>query len=126
MDAAPVVSTVSANAAPSGGGTVTIGGLSFGVAGPTATASLTAADVCGSSAWTSATTVVCAAQAYGGTAVLRTLVSVSGVAGTLPGQFTFDGTSACGAAIGEKHGPLSPTHRRLVRIVALWGCQRRV
>jgi hypothetical protein len=44
---------------------------------------------------------------------------VSGVVGTLPGQFTFDGTSACGAAIGDKHGPLSPTHRRLVRIVTL-------
>ncbi len=79
-----------ANAAPSGGGTVTIGGLSFGAVGPTATASLTAADVCGSSAWTSATTVACALQAYGGTAV-RTAVSVSGVAGTATGQLSFDG-----------------------------------
>jgi hypothetical protein len=89
--AAPVVSgPAPANAAPSGGGTVTIGGLSFGAAGPTATASLTAADVCGSSAWTSATTVACAAQAYGGTAV-RTAVSVSGVTGTATGQLSFDG-----------------------------------
>ena len=93
MDAAPVVSTVSANAAPSGGGTVTIGGLSFGVVGPTATASLSAADVCGSSAWTSATTVACAPPAYGGTAV-RTAMSVSGVAGTLTGQLSFDGYDA--------------------------------
>ena len=81
---------VSANASPSGSGTVTIGGLSFGVAGPTATASLTAADVCGSSAWTSATSVACAPQDYGGTAV-RTAVSVSGVAGTVTGQLSFDG-----------------------------------
>ena len=89
-----MVSTVSANAAPSGGsGTVTISGLSFGVVGPTATASLTAADECGSSAWTSATPVACAPQAYGGTAV-RTAVSVSGVAGTATGQLSFDGAWA--------------------------------
>jgi hypothetical protein len=75
----------------SGGGTVTIGGLSFGTAGPTATASLTTADACGSSAWTSATAVACAPQAYGGSAAVRTAVSVSGVAGTLTGQFSFDG-----------------------------------
>ncbi len=80
-----------ANAAPSGGGTVTIGGLSLGAVGATATASLTAADVCGSSAWTSATTVACAPQAYGGTVGVRTAVSVSGVAGTATGQLSFDG-----------------------------------
>jgi hypothetical protein len=80
-----------ANAAPSGGRTVTIGGLSFGLVGPTATASLSTADVCGSSAWTSATTVSCAPQVYGGLATVRTAVSVSGVAGTLMGQFSFDG-----------------------------------
>jgi hypothetical protein len=84
------VSTVSANAAPSGSGTVTVSGLSFGVVGRTATASLTVADVCGSSAWTSATTVACAPQAYGGTAV-RTTVSVSAVAGTVRVHFSFDG-----------------------------------
>ena len=85
------------NAAPSGGGSVTISGLSFGVFGPTATASLTAADVCGSSTWTSATTVACGPQAYGGTAV-RTAVSVSGVAGTATGQLSFDGALRCAAA----------------------------
>ena len=87
------MSTVSANAAPSGSGAVTIGGLSFGVVGATATASLATADVCGSSAWTSATTVACAPQAHGGTAV-RTAVSVSGVAGTVTGQLSFDGAWA--------------------------------
>ena len=85
------MSTTSANGAPSGGGTVTISGLSFGAAGPTATASLTASEACGSSAWTSATTVACAPQAYGGSAAVRTAVSVSAVAGTLTGQFSFDG-----------------------------------
>ena len=89
--AAPVVSASLANGAPSGGGSVTISGLSFGTAGPTATASLTTADACGSSAWTSATTVACAPHAYGGWAAVRTAVSVSGVVGTLTGQFSFDG-----------------------------------
>ena len=98
-DAAPVVSTVSASSANAvlsgGGGTVTISGLSFGAAGPTATASLTASEACGSSAWTSATTVACAPQAYGGSAAVRTAVSVSAVAGTLTGQFSFDGALHC-------------------------------
>ena len=85
-------SSTSANGAPSGGGAVTISGLSFGTAGPTATASLTTADACGSSAWTSATTVACAPQAYGGSGEARAAVSVSGVVGTLTGQFSFDGT----------------------------------
>jgi hypothetical protein len=97
--AALVVSTAAANAAPSGSGTVTISGLSFGISSPTPTATLAAADVCGSSAWTSATTVACAPQAYGGTAV-RTALSVSGVAGTLTGQLSFDGSMRrCAAAL---------------------------
>ena len=110
-----VSSDAPANAAPSGGGgTVTIGGLSFGAAGPTATASLTAADVCGSSAWTSATTVACAPQAYGGTAVVRTALSVGAVAGTLTGQLSFDGSMRrCAAAL------LRPMSCRL------WPVQRR-
>ncbi len=95
-DAAPVASAATAkfgaNAAPTAGGTVTISGLSFGAAGASLTASLTAADTCGSSAWTSATTVVCAPQEYGGAGGVRTTVSVSGVAGTLTLQFSFDGT----------------------------------
>jgi hypothetical protein len=90
------VSTVSANAVPSGGGTVTISGLSFGSFSASVTASLTTADVCGSSAWTSATAVACVPQAYGGSA-MRTGVSVSGVVGTLTGQFSFDGALRCTA-----------------------------
>ena len=93
--AAPVVSTASANAVPSDGGTVTIGGLHFGTAGATATVSLTASEGCGSTAWTSTTTVLCAPQAYGGFAVVRTVVSVSEVGGTVTGQFSFDGSTLC-------------------------------
>ena len=103
------MSTVSANAAPSGGGSVTISGLSLGVVGPTVTASLTAADVCGSSAWTSATTVAFGMQAYGGTAV-RTAVSVSGVAGTLTGQLSFDGAMR--------------RHRRRAATCVVWNIER--
>ena len=73
---------------------VTIGGLSFGTTGATETASLTASEGCGSTAWTSTTTVACGSLAYGGFAVVRTAVSVSAVAGTVTGQFSFDGTSA--------------------------------
>jgi hypothetical protein len=91
--AAPVVSAASANAAPSAGGTVTINGLSFGNPAFTPTASLTAADACTSSAWTSATSVACAPLVYGGFAVPRAAVSVSAVAGTLMGHFSFDGAS---------------------------------
>ena len=100
-DAAPVVSTASANVAPSGAGTVTFCGLSFGTDGRTPTASLNAAEPCGSTAWTSATTVACTPQTYGGTASLRTAVSLSAVVGTVLGQFSFDGACACAAAVGE-------------------------
>ena len=113
--AAPVVSASLANGAPSGGGSVTIGGLSFGTAGPTATASLTTADACGSSAWTSATTVACAPQAYGGSGVARTAVSVSGVVGTLTRQFSFDGalqSTAPHYAVLHYAAPLPAAARR--------------
>jgi hypothetical protein len=89
--AAPVGSTSSANAAPSGGGAVTIGGMSFGPTDPTATASLSSKEVCSSTGWTSATTVACAPQSYGGSGVVRTVMSVSAVVGTETGQFSFDG-----------------------------------
>ena len=78
------------NAGVTAGGSVTISGLHFGGLVVTPTASLAAADVCGSAAWTSATMVLCAPAAYGGSAV-RTAVSVSAVVGTLTGQFSFDG-----------------------------------
>ena len=115
--AAPVVSATTANAAPTAGGTVTISGLSFGAAGASVTASLTAADTCGSSAWTSATTVVCAPQAYGGTGGVRTAVSVSGVAGTLTVKFSFDG--ACATFIGSSRAR-SGSARRCIGSQISW------
>ena len=71
---------------------MTISGLSFGgeVEVVTPTATLAVAEMCGSTAWTSATAVACAPMAYSGSA-LRTGTSVSAVAGTLTGQFSFDG-----------------------------------
>jgi hypothetical protein len=111
--AVPVVSTAAANTGPSGGGTVTISGLSFGISSPTPTATLAAADVCGSSAWTSATTVACGPAAYGGSAV-RTAVSVSTVVGTLTGLFSFDGsplTARCSLLADRRR--LMPTQRQL-------------
>ena len=82
------------NVGATGGGSVTIGGLSFGSeVVVTPTASLAVAEMCGSAAWTSATTVACAPMAYRGSA-LCTGTSVSAVAGTLTGQFSFDGLDA--------------------------------
>ena len=103
--AAPVVSMASANVVQSGGGTVTITGLSFGTDGRTPTASLNAANPCSSSAWTSATTVACTPRAYHGTAVQWTVVSVTAVVGTLMRQFSFDGTCKHAAAVdGRRNG----------------------
>ena len=78
------------NAGVTSGGSVTISGLSFGDSVFTPTASIATADLCGSTAWTSATTVACAPPAYGGSD-LRVSVSVSAVVGTQTGQFSFDG-----------------------------------
>jgi hypothetical protein len=72
------------------GGSVTIQGLSFGGVTVTPTASLAAGEICSSTAWTSATTATCAPAAYKGT-IVRTAVSVSALAGTVTGQFSFDG-----------------------------------
>ena len=92
--AAPCVSMSSpSNVGATGGGTITIGGLGFGGLVVTPSASLGVGDMCGSAAWTSATTVACGPAAYAGSAV-RTAVSVSEVAGTLTGLFSFDSTDA--------------------------------
>jgi hypothetical protein len=91
-----------ANALSSGSGTVTISGMSFGTSSPTATASLATAHACGSTAWTSATTVACAPQAYSWTAV-RTTVSVSAMVGTLTGRFSFDNAVASDIGRNSPH-----------------------
>jgi hypothetical protein len=78
------------NVGVTGGGTITIGGLGFGGLVATPSASLGVGDMCGSTTWTSATTVACGPAAYGGSAV-RAAVSVSAVVGTLM-MFSFDGS----------------------------------
>ena len=109
----------------SGGGTVTISGLSFGTDRRTPTAILDVSELCGSTSWTSTTTVACTPQAYGGTAVLRTAVSLSAVVGTVLGQFSFDGTCACAAAVGKPEtrgrlriGSRRSSHRCFVAVAA--------
>jgi hypothetical protein len=65
------------------------------------------------------TTVMCAPQAYSGTAVLRTAV-VSAVAGTLLGQFSFDGASAWPAALVRNARPISSPIRGFFYIMPRW------
>ena len=92
--AAPCVSVSSPpNVGATGGGTITIGGLGFGGLVVTPSATLGVGDMCGSAAWTSATTVACGPAGNVGSAV-RTAVSVSAVAGTLVAMFSFDSTEA--------------------------------
>jgi hypothetical protein len=76
------------NVGVTGSGIVTIGGLGFGGLVVTPSASLAMAELCGSTAWTSATTVACGLATYGGS-IVRTAVSVGAVAGTLM-MFSFD------------------------------------
>jgi hypothetical protein len=95
--AAPAVSGISfANAAQTGGVSVTISGLDFASMDQTASASLELSVECSSTSWTSATGVACSPASYrGGTK--RTAVTVAGLVGTHAGQFSYDGTGACAA-----------------------------
>jgi surface protein len=88
---AAVGSGAARNCAPSGGSSVTVTGLNFGAGELSASGSLTSVDACSTSTWTSATSVGCAPQAYGGSAAVRIAVSLSAVVGTLTGQLSFDG-----------------------------------
>ena len=92
------------NVGVTGSGIVTISGLGFGGLVVTPSASLAVAELCGSTAWTSTTTVACAPQAYGSSTV-RTAMSVSAVVGTLTGQLSFDGALRSGPL------PLAPSRR---------------
>ena len=75
---------------------MTIRGLNFGWIDLSPSASLELSAECSSTSWTSSTKVSCAAASYrGGTT--RTAVTVGGLAGTLTGQFSYDGTGACTA-----------------------------
>ena len=107
--AAPLVSVTSldgANLAKSVSSPVTISGLNFVSSSSTPTSSLTTMDVCGSTAWTSVTTVSCVPQAYTG-AALRTSVVVGGVSSTRGSYFSFDGIQRIGAARPSVAGALA-------------------
>jgi hypothetical protein len=92
---APVVSSShAANLGLTASGIVTLSGLSFGGTNFTSTAALTISDACSSTAWTSSTTLACRGQAYTAGSSLCTTVTISGIAGTWSGRFSFDGTSA--------------------------------
>ena len=88
--AAPAVTSISpANAAQTGGVSVSITGLNFASMDQTASASLELSAECSSTSWTSATAVGCSPASYrGGTR--RTAVTVGNQVGTLTGQFSFD------------------------------------
>ena len=98
------------NVGATGGGTITIGGLGFGGLVVTPSATLGVGDMCGSAAWTSATTVACGPAGYAGSAV-RTAVSVSAVAATLVAMFSFDGACArCIRSSRGRSGNARPAH----------------
>ncbi len=95
--AAPALTRVSpANAAETGGASVTISGLNFASNDPSPSASLELSVQCSSTSWTSATTLACAAASYNG-GTRRTALTVADLVGTRTGQFSYDGTGACAA-----------------------------
>ena len=92
--AAPVVSSSDPiNMALTGGGIITIGGLSFAYsANVTPTSSIWMSGACGSTAWTSLTAVSCTSRAYAGGSLCLG-VTLSAQAGTRSARFSFDGAS---------------------------------
>ena len=91
--AAPVVSyEVPVNAATSGGATVTISGLSFGVYGFTPTGHAVKEVDCGTTSWSSATTAQCLLSTPTSLSTSYSKVTVGAVVGTKASSvFTFDG-----------------------------------
>ena len=91
--AAPVVSyEVPVNAATSGGATVTISGLSFGVYGFTPTGHAVKEVDCGTTSWSSATTAQCLLSTPTTLSTSYSKVTVGAVVGTkATSVFTFDG-----------------------------------
>ena len=93
MSAAPVASyEVAWNGAASGGAMVTITGLNFGSYGFTATANVAFDADCGTTSWSSATTVACTLSAATTLTTSYSKVTVGAVVGTKATKaFTFDG-----------------------------------
>jgi hypothetical protein len=115
--AAPLVTAFSLiNTAVTSVGTLTISGLNFGGTSYTSTISITAADACTSTAWTSSTLVACATSGRAQSTV-QASVSVSGLVGTSINQFSFDGSSAWPAALVGNARPIFPPNRGFVYIM---------
>ena len=93
MSAAPVASyEVVWNGAASGGAMVTITGLNFGSYGFTATANVAFDADCGTTSWSSDTTVACTLSAATTLITSYSKVTVGAVVGTRATKaFTFDG-----------------------------------
>ena len=93
LSAAPVASyEVVWNGAASGGAMVTITGLNFGSYGFTATANVAFDADCGTTSWSSATTVACTLSAATTLTTSYSKVTVGAVVGTKATKaFTFDG-----------------------------------
>ena len=91
LAAAPVVSAASSNTPLSGGGEVTVTGLSFASMEFSATTMLSSAS-CSTASWSSTTSVSCVSVSA---SLLHSMAgfTVVAVAGTGTFVFTFDGTS---------------------------------
>ena len=86
--AAPVVSETEVNEARTGGKSVTMAGMNFGMFDFTATA-VARASVCDTTSWTVNTIVVCVASSSASGSLYE--ITVAAVTGTLSRVFTFDG-----------------------------------
>ena len=93
LSAAPVASyEVVWNGVPLSGTVVTIAGVNFGLHSFTATANVAFDAVCGTTAWSSATTVACTLSAATTLATSYSKVTVGALVGTRETKaFTFDG-----------------------------------
>ena len=91
---APIVSCLApVNSAVSTGGIVTVSGLSFGhgiTADPTATAAVSVSN-CVTTAWSSATSVVCGISSHATSAQKFDGVTIATIVSTGVSGFTFDG-----------------------------------
>ena len=105
--AAPLVTACARiNTAVTSVGTLTISGLNFGGTSYTSTISITAADACTSTAWTTSTLVACAMPGRAQSTVVQMSVIVSGLVGTSMRQFSFDGKTCIAGTIPSCMGEM--------------------
>ena len=89
--AAPVVTRLSLNGPMSGGGSISVGGLNFGVASLGQAAALLGT-ACSSPTWGTDTGIVCKSGSGSGAGVGVTC-TLSAIAGSVTALFSFDGSS---------------------------------